>query len=481
MCKWKKGMKRFVMALFFVMSLTAVSFVSEAKTVKPTGITLNYNVYTLKKGRKLRLKKTIYPSNTSKKKKKVVWSSSKKSVAKVSKNGVVKARKKGRATITVRIKGTHLKAKCRIIVGTPVKKVSLNKSSASLNQGKKLQLKATISPKNATTKTVKWKSSNTSVATVSSKGLVLAKNPGTAIIYAITKDGSGKQAKCTITVPQPVKVQSVKFSRSVYYIALGQSSNNIVTIASSNADNKVLHYTSANPAIATVGEDGTVTGKALGTTTITARTTDGSGITMSYQLEVVTKEIKNQKCIEDMLAWAQTYADNNKYGYKKWTSSVGTHQCPLCHPGSGDGWNCIGFASAILYHGGGAIPQSRCSCSGIIKNNDWATDLAKKEAGKMLETWRGRNGSDWSLVGNGVMERVSGEALLKPGDVVIFYSKSSGKYVYKHVSMYAGLDDQGKGWVYDAMSSTGVSKRLYTAVHKDNTHILVFRYTGVGK
>lgn len=61
-------------------------------------------------------------------------------------------------------------------------------------------LKATVGPKSAGNKTVKWTSSNKKVATVSASGLVTAKKKGKVTITVKAKDGSKKFAKCTITV-----------------------------------------------------------------------------------------------------------------------------------------------------------------------------------------------------------------------------------------------------------------------------------------
>ncbi|MDR0232329.1 MAG: Ig-like domain-containing protein, partial [Dysgonamonadaceae bacterium] len=77
--------------------------------------------------------------------------------------------------------------------------VSLNKNTTSLKVGLSEQLTATITPSNATNKNVTWNSSNPSVATVSSTGLVTALTEGGTTITVTTKDGN-KTAQCVVTV-----------------------------------------------------------------------------------------------------------------------------------------------------------------------------------------------------------------------------------------------------------------------------------------
>ncbi len=95
---------------------TPVSF-ARRKTVKLKKITLNYSTYKLQKGKSLKLKASFKPKKTTQKK--IKWKSGKKSIAKVSKKGVVKAVKVGKTTITAKVKGTKKKATCKIQVVLP--------------------------------------------------------------------------------------------------------------------------------------------------------------------------------------------------------------------------------------------------------------------------------------------------------------------------------------------------------------------------
>lgn len=102
-----------LMVITLILS-TGITASFAKKTVKLRKIVLNHSTFKLPKGKKLKLKASFKPKNTTQKKLK--WKSSKKKVAKVSKKGVVKALKTGSAKITVSVKGTKKKAVCKIQV-----------------------------------------------------------------------------------------------------------------------------------------------------------------------------------------------------------------------------------------------------------------------------------------------------------------------------------------------------------------------------
>ena len=142
------------------------------------------------------------PENTNQKK--ATWESSDPSVATVT-NGVVLGLKAGTTIITATVLGendTPIQATKEITVKTiSVTGVSLNKTSADVSLGKTIQLNATVAPSNATNKNVSWKSSDTTVATVSDSGLVTASatKTGSATITVTTEDGS-YTATCIVSV-----------------------------------------------------------------------------------------------------------------------------------------------------------------------------------------------------------------------------------------------------------------------------------------
>jgi len=87
--------------------------------------------------------------------------------------------------------------------GKYVTKITLNKTSIKLKDGKTYTLKAKISPSNATNKAVTYKSSNTKYATVSSKGVIKTKRAGigkTVTITVTAKDGSKVKKTCKVKI-----------------------------------------------------------------------------------------------------------------------------------------------------------------------------------------------------------------------------------------------------------------------------------------
>ncbi len=262
-------------------SITPVSAAGKKKaTVK--SVVLNKKVYTLKKNQTVKLKATINPSSA--KSTPLVWTSSNKSVATVDAKGTVKAKKNGTAKITVKAKGTNKKAVCTIRVGTPVTKVKLNAKTINLAPNQSKTVKATLTPSKPTVKGVTFKSSDTKVATVNSKGKITAKKVGTATITAMAKDGTDKKATVKVVVTQPVK--SITLSADKKILEVGETVVLKTSVSPSNAKNKAVTYTSSDKNIATVSSTGKVTALKAGKVTIKATAKDGSKKVGQITIEV---------------------------------------------------------------------------------------------------------------------------------------------------------------------------------------------------
>ena len=173
----------------------------EIPKVAVSGITLNNSTLSLTTGQNFTLQAMLSPSNATNKE--VTWESSDAGVAAVSKDGVVTAKKAGKATIVAKAADESGKYASCVVTVTEVKKevtgVTLNKSSLNLGVGGSEVLSATVLPADATNKQVTWLSSTPSIATVSQSGVVTGVKEGTTQISVITADGS-KTAICSVTV-----------------------------------------------------------------------------------------------------------------------------------------------------------------------------------------------------------------------------------------------------------------------------------------
>lgn len=132
-----------------------------------------------------------------------IWKSSDTSIATITKDGVVTGIKKGTVTITVTSDDNQFTASAKITIGPKVVKItklSLNKSKITLKKGKTFTIKATISPSNATTKKLKYSSTNKKIAKVTSKGKIKALKKGSCTIKVTTTDGSKITKKIKVTV-----------------------------------------------------------------------------------------------------------------------------------------------------------------------------------------------------------------------------------------------------------------------------------------
>ncbi len=118
-----------------------------------------------------------------------------------------------------------------------------------------------MKPKDATTKTVTWKSNNTKVAKVDKTGVVTAVGKGNATITCTAKDGSKKSATCKITVTEPVKVKKLTLEKTKITLKKGKTATLKVIVSPSNATNKEVSYESSNKKVATVVKNGKITAK----------------------------------------------------------------------------------------------------------------------------------------------------------------------------------------------------------------------------
>lgn len=240
------------------------SATSDDDVIPATGITVNKTA-TVFTGRTTTLKATVTPANAFNKT--VSWSSSNNGVATVTQSGVVKGVRAGVATITAKANGgANVVATCKVTVRQSVQSITMAKKATVLT-GKKVTLKAYVSPTNAYIKSLYWKSSNTKVAKVTQTGVVTGVKKGTATVSATTKDGSKKTVKCTVTVNQAVTKVTLNIT-SVKLAKKGSTVNVTATVAPKTAYNKNLAVKSSSTKVVKVNKSTVASGKAVKLTAV---------------------------------------------------------------------------------------------------------------------------------------------------------------------------------------------------------------------
>ncbi len=217
----------------------------------------------------------VSPSNTSDKT--LLWTSSNESVATVSKSGTVTPLYPGQVTITATAKDfPGIFASCDITVVQPARKIELSETKLNILVQETAQLYYVISPDYTTNKAVQWSSNRPQVASVDQNGLVTAHKRGTATITVACLDGSGKSAKATVNVIQPL--YGMTLNKDEFRVGLGETGTLTAILDPVDASNTKVRWYSSNPNVARVSgtsTKATVTGIAWGDAEITAVTDEG--------------------------------------------------------------------------------------------------------------------------------------------------------------------------------------------------------------
>ena len=253
------------------------------------GVVLNKTELKLQIGTFEVLEATVVPATTNIKT--LQWSTSDAGVATVDQTGKVTAVSLGTAEISVTtLDGGHT-AVCQVAVVQQVTGVALDVETATLRVGEQtLQLNAVVSPADASDKSLIWTSSDDAVASVSETGLVTPLASGQVDIIVTTVDG-GFSAVCKVNVVQPVL--SVRLNENSIVINPGMTFALIAEINPSDADNKELEWSISDESVATVDQNGVVTGVDAGVNgreaLVTVRSKD-SGVTATCVVRV-TKDV----------------------------------------------------------------------------------------------------------------------------------------------------------------------------------------------
>lgn len=250
-----------------------------SKELRSILVTTNYITLAVSNSKQLAVAFT--PADASNKN--VFWTSSNPSVATVDKYGVVKAISPGSTIIkaTSEDGGYTDTATIEVVNYDNIieeKSIAFDSSSYTVGIGSTKSLIPIITPSNATFKSVRFESSNPSIATVDENGVVRGLKEGTVSITATTNRNRLK-ATTTIIVKY-INATSVKVNTTNVNLGKNETFTLVATVLPSDATNKKVSYSVSNSNIATIDANGIITGKNTGTATITITPSEGNPATV---------------------------------------------------------------------------------------------------------------------------------------------------------------------------------------------------------
>lgn len=219
--------------------------------------------------------------------------------------------------------------------------IQLSESAISLDYNESFRLNTTIKPETAFKPSCLWSSSDESIATVDQTGLVTGVKYGTVYITASVDNISEVNATCTVSV-NPLLVSSIQLSESELEMHPNNTATLSYTIQPQNATNLNIKWISEDESIATV-ENGIVTAKSAGTTTIYAIAIDGSGVKGTCNVDVVENRHKGHVYVDlgTGVKWATCNLGANspeEYGnYYAWGETSAYGEAPSEYPSSFNG------------------------------------------------------------------------------------------------------------------------------------------------
>lgn len=266
-------MKKYILLLISALCLLSAC---QEELIGVSSVSVDKERQDLSVGASFVLKAIISPSNADNQK--IIWTVENSSVIDYVDNqdgsATVKGLQVGTSKVTARTDDGGFMSSCNVTVGVGVEKIELDKSELSLKKGESASLKATIFPENASDKSLKWGSSDVSVATVDAYGNVKAEGNGEATVFVSSSDG-GFTAYCNVKVGTSVTGISLD-PREFTLETIGSSFTIKPVISPEDASDLGVVWESADTKVVSVASDGTVTAIGPGTTTVKATTNDGS-------------------------------------------------------------------------------------------------------------------------------------------------------------------------------------------------------------
>ncbi|WML36114.1 Ig-like domain-containing protein [Clostridium sp. OS1-26] len=262
----------------------------------------------------------------------VTYTSSNNAVVQVNASGTITAIAQGSATITAATAGATNIATCTVTVTSRSNtNISLDKTSDLIYVGGTDTIKATLNSSDLSNSSVTWSSSNPSIVSVSSSGVLTGVGPGSATVTVTAKTSYGtSSASCFVTVSYmgggTTPTQGFAISKRMDNVEVGKTDTLAASLNSTIIPNANVKWESINKDIASVA-NGVIMGIAPGITTITATEPGGGSaaciVTVYAQGQLPITSITLNKTSDNLLVGASDVLIStlNPIGIANWTSS----------------------------------------------------------------------------------------------------------------------------------------------------------------
>lgn len=229
------------------------------------GIVIEADTTIIARGTSMQLRSIVTPSDAFDNR--VTWSSSDDNIISVDQEGNVTAKAAGKAIVTATaVDGAGTTGSIELNVIVPVEGITIEPAELNISVNDSHQLIAKVMPEDATHTDVTWSSDNPEVATIDEDGIVTAHSKGTATITVNVNDAPEISASCIINVLPPIP-ESISISETEISVEIGNSFQLFATVYPAEAPQEI-EWSSENPEIATVNEDGVITAMKEGETEI---------------------------------------------------------------------------------------------------------------------------------------------------------------------------------------------------------------------
>ena len=215
----------------------------------------------------------------------VTYSTSDDTVATVTPDGLVNGASRGKATITAVSADGYAKASFSLQVFQSPESIDITPETVAAPAGGKVQLKVSVLPSDASDKSVTWSSGDEGIATVSAKGVATVVSVGETQITATSNLNPAISASVPVT--GMALAQSIAFDNAVYSVNINETAQLYTQVQPEATTDKSVTYQVKNKKIATVDENGVVTGLKGGKTVVYAYTADGSKKRAAATIEVL--------------------------------------------------------------------------------------------------------------------------------------------------------------------------------------------------